>query len=55
MYKYFDFDLNVEMKSAQITYAEDNKTILTTAATDEIGKTATLTDPTNINTAITWS
>ena len=55
MYKYFDFDLNVAMNSAQIVYAADNKTILTTPATEEMHKTATLTNPTDIDTPITWS
>jgi alternate signal-mediated exported protein len=55
MYKSFDFDINVALKSAQITYADDNETILPTAATEEIGKTPTLTAPTDINTALTWS
>ena len=55
MYKYFDFDLNVALKSAQVTYADDNETILATATTSELGKTATLTDPTNIDTALTWN
>ena len=55
MYKSFDFDINVALKSAQITYADDNETILPTPATEEIGKTPTLTAPTDINTALTWS
>ena len=55
MYKSFDFDVNVALKSAQITYAEDNKTILGTAATSELNKTPTLTDPKDINTALTWN
>ena len=38
MYKYFDFDLNVEMKSAQITYTgADNATISTDPANTEFG------------------
>lgn len=55
MYKSFDFDVNVALKSAQITYAEDNETILGTAATSELNKTPTLTDPKDINTALTWN
>ena len=55
MYKAFDFDVNVALKSAQITYDEDNKTILGTAATSELNKTPTLSTPTDINTALTWS
>lgn len=54
MYKSFDFELNVALKSAQITYADDNETILPDAATQEIGRTPTLTNPTDINTALTW-
>ena len=55
MYKYFDFDLNVALKSAQITYADDNTTILATAANDTLDADATLTNPTNIGTALTWN
>jgi alternate signal-mediated exported protein len=54
MYKYFDFDLNVALKSAQIAYDTDDETILATAATTEIGATPTLTNPKDINTALTW-
>ena len=55
MYKSFDFDFNVALDSAQITYSDDQqKTISTTAATDEFGKTPTLYEPTNINTAVAW-
>ena len=55
MYKYFDFVVNVAMKSAQITYAEDNETITAEATPTNVGATATLAQPKNINTAITWS
>jgi len=55
MYKYFDFDLNVKLDSAQINYAEDNKTIKTEPATAELGKTPTLNDPTDIDTGINWT
>jgi predicted ribosomally synthesized peptide with SipW-like signal peptide len=55
MYKSFDFDLNVELKSAQITYADDNETIKNDAAVDELDATPTLYEPTNIDTAISWS
>ena len=61
MYKYFDFDLNVAMKSAQILYANDNETILATAANGDgtnlgqLDANATLVAPTNIDTAITWT
>lgn len=63
MYKYFDFDLNVALKSAQILYADDNQTILATAANGdstagvagELDANATLVTPTDINTAINWT
>ena len=55
MYKSFDFDLNVALDSVQITYDTDQETILATGATEQFGKTATLTDAKNINTAISWS
>ena len=55
MYKSFDFDLNMELKSAQITYADDNVTIKTDAAVDELDATPTLYEPTNIGTAVAWS
>lgn len=48
MYKSFDFDLNVELKSAQINYAEDQKTILTDAAVAELDAKPTLYENTNI-------
>lgn len=55
MYKYFDFDLNVALKSAQITYADDNKTILATATPSELDAVATLGTVTDIDTEITWA
>ena len=56
VFKSFDFDLNVALDSAQITYADDQKTILTDAVqAPAFGATPTLTTPTDINTAITWS
>jgi len=54
MYKSFDFDLNVALKSAQITYGADNETILGTAATSELGATPTLVTPTDIDTGLKW-
>ena len=54
MYKFFDFDLNVALKSAQITYGNDNETILATAATEELGKTPTLANAKDLGTALTW-
>ena len=55
MYKSFDFDLNVALNSVQVTYDDDNVTINAQGATDQFGKTATLTNTKDINTAITWS
>ena len=55
MFKRFDFDLNVGLKSAQIAMANDGKTILTTAADTTLDATAALTDNTSVDTPITWS
>lgn len=63
MYKSFDFDLNVHLDSAQITYADDQKTITATAvnekpATGESAfenRQANLTTPTSIATPVLWS
>jgi len=55
MYKYFDFDLNVALKSAQITYADDQETILADATPTELGAVATLTTPKDIDTVLTWN
>jgi len=55
MYKYFDFDLNIALKSAQITYADDNETILATATPSELDAVATLTTPKDIDTEVTWA
>lgn len=54
MYKSFDFDLDVALKSAQITYAADNETIKTDA-TGSLSATPTLSTPTDIETAINWT
>lgn len=54
MFKYLDFDLNVDLKSAQIAMASDGETILTTAADTILDAKATLANPTSLNTAITW-
>lgn len=54
MYKSFDFDLNVALKSAQMAYDTDNTTIKADAATATLGKTPTLIAPTDINTALAW-
>ena len=55
MYKYFDYDLNVALKSAQVTYAADGETILATATPKELNATAALSNDKDINTPITWS
>ena len=55
MYKSFDFDLNVALKSAQITYADDNTTILPTAANETLDANATLTTPTSEASPVTWT
>jgi len=68
MFKSFDFDINVALASAQITYDADGN-ILTDAAldlvpndlvgqdigTDNIGAKPVLTDATDINTGINWT
>ncbi len=56
VFKSFDFDLNVALDSAQITYADDQKTIKTDAVqAPAFGATPTLTTPTDINTGINWA
>ena len=55
MYKSFDFDLNVALKSAQITYGPDDETILADPATSEFGKTPTMTNDKDLNTALIWN
>jgi hypothetical protein len=54
MFKYLDFDLNVDLKSAQIAMDSDGETILTTAADTILDAKAALANPTSLNTAITW-
>ena len=56
MFKAFDFDLDVALKSAQVTYDEAGN-VLSTAALDELDATGvTITDPANEKTtALTWS
>lgn len=59
-YKTFDFDLNVVLTSAQITYASDNKTILTDATVEltsdlAADKKATLVDTQSLDTAVNWN
>lgn len=56
-YKDLTFDLNVGLDSAQITYADDQKTIMTDAVSatgSAFTMKPTLTTPTDINTAIRW-
>lgn len=55
-YKDLTFDLNINLDSAQITYADDQTTISTDAVTSStvFGLTPTLADPTSITTTITW-
>lgn len=55
MYKSFDFDLNVALKSAQISTESDGVTINTDAAVQELNATPTLTNNKDVNTAITWA
>ena len=54
MFKYFDFDLNVALKSAQIAIADDGATILTTAADNTLDADATLKTPTSVDTIVEW-
>ena len=56
-YKSFDFDLNVNLDSAQITYADDQKTIIADAANTPAfeSRQANLTTPTSLDTAVLWS
>ena len=51
MFKRFDFDLNVALKSAQIAMANDGKTILTDAAA-ELDANATLATPTSVDSVV---
>lgn len=55
MYKAFDFDINVALDSVQITFADDNATILADGTPTELGALATLTTATSMDTPITWS
>ena len=54
MFKYFDFDLNVTLNSAQVNIDSDGNYTAETAQT-ELGKYAILSDNTSADTAITWS
>ena len=63
MYKSFDFDLDVKMDSAQVAYGEDDITLQATPANDQFGNVTTqikganvtLSDPTDLETALTWA
>jgi len=64
MYKSFDFDLDVKMDSAQIAYGSDDITLQATPANEEFGTIegttikgadVALADPTDIETALTWT
>ena len=54
MFKYFDFDLNITLNSAQVNIDENGNYTAETAQT-ELGKYAILSDNTSADTAITWS
>jgi hypothetical protein len=54
MFKYFDFDLNITLNSAQVNIDENGNYTAETAQS-ELGKYAILTDNTSADTAITWS
>ena len=54
MYKSFDFDLNVLLNSVQITYADDNETIIATPTQTELGWTAVLANDKSLGTAVAW-
>ena len=53
MFKRFDFDLNVALKSAQITKDADGK--ITTDATTELDANATLVTPTSVDSVVNWT
>ena len=53
MFKRFDFDLNVALKSAQITYDADGE--ITTDATNELDANATLVTPTSVDSVVNWT
>lgn len=55
-YKNMTFDLNIGLDSAQITYSDDQKTVLPSAVqVPAFGMTPTLTTPTSDTSALTWS
>lgn len=56
MYKYFDFDIDVQLKSAQVTY-DNNGSVLATAVTEGAldESNVTIKDPSHEKTtALTW-
>ncbi len=53
MFKRFDFDLNVALKSAQITKDADDK--ITTDATTVLDANATLVTPTSVDSVVNWT
>ena len=53
MFKRFDFDLNVALKSAQIAKDADGK--ITTDATTELDANATLETPTSVDSVVNWT
>ena len=54
MFKSFDFDLNVALKSAQIAYDADGK-ITPTAANSTLDANATVATPSSIDSAVNWT
>ena len=56
MYKSFDFDINVVLNSAQVTYDTDGLTLTKDAVNAEFSPAAvTISDPTSMETALTWA
>ena len=53
MFKRFDFDLNVALKSVQIAKDADGK--ITTDATTELDANATLVTPTSVDSIVNWT
>ena len=54
MFKRFDFDLNVALKSAQIAYDTDGN-ITTDAADTLLDANATLETPTSVDSVVNWT
>ena len=53
MFKRFDFDLNVALKSAQIAYDTDGN--ITTDAATLLDANATLETPTSVDSVVDWT